>query len=199
MRECPEVTIQTDVSAEMFARLREGALDLVFNYLSPVPHEGTESELLLDDEFVAYASRRHALARRRKLGLGDVAGERWAVTSVLRQELARRFRMAGLPAPKIGIETRSIKARLTVVAEGGLLGITSRRLLQHVGADHELVRLPLPELNWPRPFGVIWRQGGYVSPIGQRLIALVRANLRPGSTGRQAADDPGPSQRGKRR
>jgi DNA-binding transcriptional LysR family regulator len=182
-KEAPDLTIQimttdNDVSLPM---LLKGELDLVFNYLdyAPfVPHDSLVMEHLYDEIIVVCASADHRLARRRRVALADLAGERWAVSNVHLLNVTRlqkAFHDSGLPPPRVAIEARSVQLRLQAIAASNLLGYIPRRILRGAGRGCGVKELPVKELLWRRSVGVIHRAGGYISPAAKRFINVLKA------------------------
>jgi DNA-binding transcriptional LysR family regulator len=64
--------------------------------------------------------------------------------------------------------------RLETIAVSNLVGYIPTRVLARVRAGLRLKELPVPELKWRRPVGVIYRDGGYVSPAARRFIEILR-------------------------
>jgi DNA-binding transcriptional LysR family regulator len=182
LREAPKLILKLTVGNNdvMVPRLCAGELDLVFNIIPAAPYEGTVQEHLFDDEFVVCAAKDHPLVNRRNLRLSDLAGQRWALTApdiASRAVLEQALRKAGLPAPYVAVEARSIRIRLQSWASAGLLGITSKRLLIQAARRFNLVQLPVKGAGWPRPVGAVYRKDGYLPPAGRRLIELLRVEL----------------------
>ena len=178
-REAPDLKVQivtadNDVSVPM---LLKGELDLVFNYVPDPPRMEVAHERLYDEITVVCASASHRLARLKRIDLAGLGPERWAVSSSNLQnvqQLCKTFQEHDLPAPRIALEARSVHLRLQAIAASNLLGYLSRRILQNPGSRLGLKELPIKELVWRRPVGVIYREGGYLSPAAKRFIEILR-------------------------
>ena len=174
-----EITVSdTDVIVPL---LVNGKLDLVFNVVPASPYPGLEQEPLFDDEYVAYASADHKLARMRHVSLADLAPEAWVVSTANhrpKQILVRVFEESGLPAPRFAVETRSIRMRIQMIAGSRLLGFGPKRSVQKAAARFRLKVLPVRELTWPRPVGVMYRKDAYLLPAARRLIELFKSATR---------------------
>ena len=135
---------------------------------------------MYDDEWVVCASASHRLAKLKRVLLTDLVHERWALTSAILplQMLPRAFEDRGLPPPQVAVDTRSIRLRLHTWASSALLGFTSRRLLQQAASRFRLKELPVKELTWRRPVGVIYRKEAYLSPAARRLIEILKATAK---------------------
>jgi DNA-binding transcriptional LysR family regulator len=177
LREAPNVTLNITVSDTdvILPLLQEGKLDLLFNVLPKSPVEGLHHEVLFDDQYVAYASATHPLARRKKLAMADLAQERWVASSGNhrpKQILLRCCEEHGLQAPRFVVETRSIRLRLRIVGSSRLLGFGPRWVVEKWAARHPLAVLPVRELTIPRPVGALYRKDAYLPSCARRLIEL---------------------------
>ena len=179
LKEVPRLTGQITVADNdvMVPVLRRGELDLIFNVIPETPYEGCVQEHLFDDEFVVCASADHPLAKRKRVTMADLAHEEWALSApgVLNvQHVQRAFQERYLPPPRIAIEARSVPLRLQICAATSLLSFNTRRSLRQVAPRFRLKELPVDELKWRRPFGVIYRREAYLSPAARRLIEVFR-------------------------
>jgi DNA-binding transcriptional LysR family regulator len=180
LKDVPRLTGQITVADNdvMVPVLRRGELDLIFNVIPETPYEGCVQEHLFDDEFVVCASADHPLAKRKRVTMADLAHEEWALSApgVLNvQHVQRAFQERYLPPPRIAIEARSVPLRLQICAATSLLSFNTRRSLRQVAPRFPLKELPVDELKWRRPFGVIYRREAYLSPAARRLIEVLRA------------------------
>jgi DNA-binding transcriptional LysR family regulator len=187
LEEAPKLTVQiitndNDVTVPM---LRNGELDLIFNYIDFIPaarHEDLAQEHLYDDEFVVCASDRHRLARLKRVTLADLAQERWVLSNpqlLNVQKLQRAFQEKGLPPPQVAVEARSLRIRLQIWARTDLLGYVPKRVLQRSARVLRLTELPVDELAWRRSVGVIYRKDAYLSPAARRFIEILRTTALP--------------------
>ena len=154
---------------------------MIFNYLDllpGVPHESVSRERLYEDTIVVCASASHRLARFKRVDIADLARERWALSSIQLlnvQRLQKAFHDRGLPPPQTAIEARSLQLRLQAIATSNLLGYLPRRILKRA-ASLGLKELPVPQVVWRRSVGVIYREGGYLSPAAKRFMDILRNN-----------------------
>ena len=185
LKDAPKLSLKISVSDNywMLPALRNGELDIIVNYLPPMFPEGLVQEHLIYDEYVVCASADHRLASQEKVTLADLTGERWALTEQLltsQQSLRRAFQDRGLPPPRVAIETRSVRLKLRGVASSDLLDFTSRHVVQQAAKSYRLAVLPVKELEstFRRSVGVIYREGGYLSPAGRRFIEILKATAK---------------------
>lgn len=179
LREAPDLTIDVTVTDndELVPLMREGSLDLSLNYIPPSGYPGIEQVHLVDDQYVAFASAEHPLARKRKLALSELTGERWTTSTANyrpKQLLVNAFLEHGLPAPRFALQTRSTRLRLQMVSSSRLLGYGPRRTAAMSEKAFHVRILPVEELTAPRPVGVMYREGSYLPPSARRLIELLK-------------------------
>ncbi len=182
LKDAPELTLDIIVTDndETVPLLRKGELDLVFNTLPTPPYEGTVQEWLYDDDWVVCASADHPLFRRKRITVQDIGKERWALSNVNlmpQYPLPRFFQDNGLPPPKVAVQTRSLRLRLLIWSSTNLLGFNSKRVIQHAAPRFRLKEIPLKELTWRRPLGVIYRKDAYLSPSTRRFIEILKSSI----------------------
>lgn len=177
--EAPTLTAEVTVADNdvMVSALCNGELDLIFNVFPDSPYSGCVQEHLFDDVFVVCASVEHKLAQRKRVSITDLANEQWALSAraVLNvQHVHRLFQASGLLPPRVAFEARSPRLRLQICALTNLLSFNSRRALRLVGPRFRVKELPVEQMKWSRPVGVIYRNEAYLPPSARRLIGLLR-------------------------
>jgi DNA-binding transcriptional LysR family regulator len=180
MKEAPRLTFDITITDndELVPLLRDGKLDLGFNYIPPSPYEGIEQLRIYDDEYVVYASAAHALSRKRRVTMPDLVDEAWATSTAShrpKQLLDQLFAERGLPAPRFKLQTRSVRLRLQIISASMLLGFGPRHGVEIAASAFRLKVLPVKELTLPRSVGVMYRKGAYLAPSAKRLIELLKA------------------------
>ena len=181
LKDAPGVTFSATVTDNdvMIPALRRGDLDLIINYLPESPWEGCDTELLYSDhDIVVYASAAHPLARKRQVTIADLAQERWVLSPINIMPwhwLSRAFQERGQPIPRVAFETRSVRLRLQIVGASSHLGFLSKRVVRQAASQFRLKELPVRDVTWRRPVGVIYREGGYLSPAARRFIEILKA------------------------
>jgi DNA-binding transcriptional LysR family regulator len=171
------LTLELSNNDVLIPLLQNGDLDLVLNTLPRTRYEGTTQQLLGEDEWIVAASKQHPLAREKRVALATAGEQRWAITThgtISRSSWEHTFRHAGLPIPPIGLETRSVRARMFAVARSHMLCLMDSRTLRRYGNDLGVKQLPVKELTSLRTYGAILRGTGYVPPAAQQLIDAVR-------------------------
>lgn len=197
----PKITLNVIISthASLAVAMRKGEVDFCISVRGNIPPAEFVLERQFDMPHVIYASASHRLAKRRRLTIPDLAGERWAVLRGSTYQLSgvflpwqglhRLFEKHGLPPQIVGMETNSQEARNAAVAYANYLGFGSRQFLLQVTRRYPLVELPITEEIHVDNLCVVYRKNAYLSPAARRLIDLVRVKAR------EMADPP----RGRRR
>ena len=191
LKAAPRTSIEAIVSDadEITPALRDGRLDVVVNLLHPRPPEGLVYTHLYDDEYVVCGSVRHRLSGQREVSLDDLSEERWVLSGPVlptQQKLQQVFQHGGLAPPRIVFESRSPALRLQTAASSDLLLYISRHVIEEaVAAGTALRVIPVKELVWLRPVGVIRRKESYVPPaVGVLMKILETASRRMKVQGR---------------
>jgi DNA-binding transcriptional LysR family regulator len=178
MKNAPKLSLRVRVgTTELLSALRNGELDLLVTPILTSANDDVAHEHLFDDQFIVYGSARHRLARKKRIGMGELAHESWTLSAptLASQTLERAFASNGLPAPRIVLATTSIILTRYAVANCGLLGYAPQRVLREGATGLHLVRLAVPELKWTRRGGIHYRKGGYLSPPARLLIDALKS------------------------
>jgi DNA-binding transcriptional LysR family regulator len=189
-RQSPAITLNVIISTDAFltAAMRKGEVDFCISTPGRIP----TAEFVFEPQFempnVIFASASHRLAKRRRLTIPDLAGERWAVLRSSTYQLSavflpwqglhRLFEKHGLPPPTVGMETNSQEARLAAVAYADHLGFVSRQFLLQAKRRYPLVELPIAEEIYLDNLCLVYRKNAYLSPAARRLIDLVKVQVR---------------------
>ena len=176
--EAPDVTFEIDVTDndELIPLLRKGTLDLVFNDFHE-PYDSMIMEPLFRDEYVICASAKHPLAQKERVSVEDLSRERWTLSAsnlAPQRLLLRTFLEHGLPPPRVALRTRSLSTRLRALGTSDLLGWACRRNIRDISPQFRVVELPVKELRLRRNIGVLYRKGGYLSPVARRFIEILK-------------------------
>jgi DNA-binding transcriptional LysR family regulator len=185
LRDAPRITIKAMVSDadEILAALHSGQLDVVVNILYPTtpPPAGLVFVPLYDEECVPLCAPNHRLAAHTHVSLVELSKERWALSGAVHSEsvlstlrkLREVFRDSGLEPPRIAFESRSLSLRLQLSANSDVLLYTSRAHARRL-VTAPLHVLPVKELYWLRPVGVLHRKEPYMSPAVRRFIDILK-------------------------
>jgi DNA-binding transcriptional LysR family regulator len=184
LKDAPRARLIVSVSDNdvMVPALLNGELDLIVNYLlTAAPIEGLIFEHLYHDENVVCASVKHRLAGKKEVTLAELARERWALSDPAlapHRRLHEKFRDRGFEPPKIALEARSAALRLRTVASSDLLDWTSREFVRQSALAPRLKILPVKELAWIRPIGLIYRRETYRAPAVVRFIEILKTRAK---------------------
>jgi DNA-binding transcriptional LysR family regulator len=185
-QEYPRVVLEIDtVNTLSFARrLRDRELDVVlarggWPFEDPQLVADFNVDTLCDDELVIVVGERSPWARRRKVDIAELHGERWILTSGDRwnyQVITRAFRQRGLDTPNISIKTISVHVRANMVATGQFVTTFPRSVLDLYAGRFGLRILPveLPERSWPIKIATL--KGRTMGPVVKQFIDCARTH-----------------------
>jgi DNA-binding transcriptional LysR family regulator len=188
LRAEPRITMKVIVSDadEIMPALYSGQLDVVINLSLPSlpkPPAALVFIPLYEDECVVCCAPDHRLAARTHVPLSELSKERWAWSEPglpTQQRLHEVFRGFGAAACCIRVSPLSL--RLQAAANSDLLLYTSRAVARRFGAgQNALHALPVKELHWLRPVGVIHRKEPYLSPAVRRFIEILTRRCASGA------------------
>jgi DNA-binding transcriptional LysR family regulator len=177
LNEAPQVTVAiTGASpSELFSSLRAGDLDFMMGSARGPETDDFTQERWIEEEFVPFCSRRHRLARLKRVTWADLASQKWAENS---SRLATLFAARGLPPPQVVFTSAHPKHHLRIVGATDLLGLRVRSLVERSAKRLGLVVLhvvdwtPVQRLN-----AIMYRKDAYLSPATRRLIELVKETV----------------------
>ena len=183
-----EVSVISGTSEELVKKILAGELDAAFISL-PVQARNVETELLSQDQLVAIASPRHALAGQRVVSAFALAGEKLILGERggnTRRLIDEFFAEAGLK-PTVAMELSRQQAIKNMVAADMGVGIVPLSVVRDEVERGRLVRwwIEGARINWE--MGLARLSGGYLSPVCQTFIDLCREQFAAG----QPAPEPG--------
>jgi DNA-binding transcriptional LysR family regulator len=142
-------------------------------------------EFLFDDDLVVVAGPQSRWARRRKIDLAELVGERWILGppgTANYAGIAEAFRARRLVMPKVALESLSVPLRTHFLVSGQFIAAMPRSI-----ASQAAVKILPVELSIrPWQFAIFTLKNRTVSPVVDRFIAHVRDFTRP-MQGRNAA------------
>lgn len=196
----PRVVLEVDtVNTLSFAQqLRERKLDVVlarggWPLEDPQLLTDFNVETLYDDELVIVVGNNSPWARRRKIDIANLHGERWILTTGDRwnyQVISRAFAQRGLDVPSINIKTISVHLRANMVTTGQFITTFPRSVIDLYGDRFGLKVLPieLPDSNWPIKIATL--KNRTLHPVVDRFIASAKSVAsRPKANARKLSDD----------
>lgn len=182
LQEAPQVTLRTVVGLidTLKPQLRAGELDLMVGTQS-ADEPGWVSQPLAEDSIVVAASAQHPVFRRHAVELADLSAHAWALQppgAPTRDWLDHSFERAGLPRPRVQVETTMLLMLPALIVQTGLLSFISRHHLQGRSRISGLKEVPVEGATMQRRMVVTYRAHGFLSPATRRLIDLFNTSAR---------------------
>jgi DNA-binding transcriptional LysR family regulator len=173
-----EVSVTSGTSEELVKKILAGETDAAFVSL-PVQARNVETELLSQDQLVAIASPRHAMADQRVVSAFALAGEKLILGERggnTRRLIDEFFAEAGLK-PTVAMELSRQAAIKNMVAADMGVGIVPLSVVRDEVERGRLVRwwIEGARINWE--MGLARLSGGYLSPVCQTFIDLCREHF----------------------
>ncbi|MDQ2936457.1 MAG: LysR family transcriptional regulator [Acidobacteriota bacterium] len=170
-----EITVASGTSEALVEQILAGELDVAFVSL-PVEARGINTERLIQDQLVAIASPRHALAKQRTVSAYTLAGEKLILGERggnTRRLIDQFFEQAGVTLQVTMELSRQAAIRRMVEADMGV-GIVPLQSAAEEVDKGRLVRwwIEGAHINWE--LGIARLVGGYESPITQTFVKLSR-------------------------
>ncbi|MFK3740835.1 LysR family transcriptional regulator [Massilia sp. TN1-12] len=182
-RSYPGITVQLfdALSDQCLQLLRQGKVDMALTAPGASLAEFA-TRTLCSDPFYLVCRHDHALARKRKLALDDLAGcelIHLAPSSSVRQHVDQLTR--GIAVHHAGLEVEHLATLAGLIGHGlGVSLVPELTLFQFRSMD--LVAIPLDTDVVSRPILIVQRKEGALSSAAQGMLELIEARLR--STGR---------------
>jgi DNA-binding transcriptional LysR family regulator len=170
-----ELVVQEEPSEVMLQHLHADAVDLAFlsvNRLDPGPD--IRLHQFLDEPLVALLPLAHPLARRRRIDMGELRGERFVVFGEggsLRRIVVQGAREAGFE-PALAFESTE-SARIRAMVSHGLgVALLPASEAEHEGLPVAMVAVRRPSLA--RDVTLAWREARRHSPAARAFLDLAR-------------------------
>ena len=181
LQEAPQVTLRTVVGLidTLKPQLRAGELDLMVGTQS-ADEPGWVSLPLAEDPIVVAASAQHPVFRLRSVSLQDLSPHAWALQppgAPTRDWLDHSFERAGLPRPRVQVETTVLLMLPALIVQTGMLSFISRHHLKGRTRIPGLKEVPVEGATMQRRMVVTYRANGYLSPAARRLIDLFESSV----------------------
>ena len=180
-RRYPQIVVHAITAqpgAQQFQALSEGHVDLMLGrILRPVTDVAIASEIVGEDRLFVVAGATSPWARRRKVALVDLMGERWILfppDNVVSSSFAEVFQAHGLEAPQPSVISFSLDIRMHLLATGRFLTVLSGLVLQYNAKRWSLLPLPI-DLGEPVPITIFTLKDRTTSPVAQLFIEQAKA------------------------
>ena len=173
----PQVKIHTDYlrSTEVYAAVLVGKADAGL-VAYPAPRRGLQSEILWRDRLVLVCSPAHRLARRSRVSLSDLAGEKFiafAIDLPTRKAVDRALRAAGVTM-RPEREFDNIETVKRTVEIDGAVSILPETTLANERRAGSLIPVEIASPEMWRPVGLVTRRNRNGSPALRRFLELLR-------------------------
>ena len=176
------IAITDGTYEQLIASLQMGQTDLLIApWRDAVSARDIAQELLFDDPLSIVVRSNHPLAKRKRLGPGDLSRYLWIAPRMgapMRAYYEALFRFAGVPAPERPVECNSLST-----ARDFLLASDRMMLLSANQIGHELEAGMLTALRHPagyvaRPIGLTLRRDWQPTSAQADLLQLLRQSPR---------------------
>jgi DNA-binding transcriptional LysR family regulator len=141
--------------------------------------EDLEAEVLYNDRPFIVSGSNNRWARRRKVELEELLGERWLLPGDSFY-LAEAFQSQGFAVPKFGVTSYSVYQRIALLTTGRFIGLLSSSVLRFSPAvQFSLSVLPVDFFRLTWPVAIVKLKGRTISPVVQTFIDCIRDVARP--------------------
>jgi DNA-binding transcriptional LysR family regulator len=180
----PRMTFHVVVSnpTDIFQHLKARKLDLAITQVVRSIGEELEAQVLYNDLVVVLASASHPICKKRRIGLADLAKERWVLPpdeSFISTLLVDTFKAEGLSARLIAVTTHSAYWRVMLVAGGRFLTIVPAAMISQAGLKQLSIKaLPIELSRNQRPVAIVTVRNRTLSPAAKIFAEQTRAIAR---------------------
>ena len=183
MRQHPQVRIHTDYlrSSEVYSSVLDGKADAGL-VAYPVARRGLACRIVWRDRLVVVCSPSHRLARRTRVSLDDLSGEKFiafAADQPTRKALDRALRAARVSI-RPAMEFDNVETVKRTVEIGDAVSILPEATLANERRAGSLVPIGIKGTDIRRPVGVITRRNRPESAALTKFLELLRAAHTPG-------------------
>ncbi len=169
------IVVQRSLASRIPEQVLERSVEL--GVLSFLPEqEGLSAIAVYEDDVALVVDPGHPLARSSSVSVCDLGAQNFighAVASPVRSEITELFARLKTPL-HMGVQLPSLEAIKRFVALGaGVAILPGLAVLQEV-ARGELVRVPVPELDWKRRLWLVRRRQGMLSHAASAFLRTLR-------------------------
>ncbi|MGN6570167.1 MAG: LysR family transcriptional regulator [Pseudolabrys sp.] len=139
-------------------------------------------ERLFDESYVVVSGAQNPWARRRRVGIKDLANEPWVLPpadSVIGGIIAEAFRGSGLSAPQPAVVTDCPHMRVSLLATGRFVTVFPASSFKFLAKRSELKVLPIDLPAARRPNGIVTLKNRATNPVAQIFIECARKVAEP--------------------
>ena len=172
-----DITISSDMFGDALKALREGQHDIAIGPHSEAAAKGDMMlEELISTEIVVITSARapHATAS----SLSELTDCYWAMmgdtAGAPKLRFQEQFTRHGLQPPNIRLASESPPGLLALVRELGAVCTYPKRLLDELGPDSGVTRIPISESMIPLTISLVTRAGKSLAPAGEYFADCIR-------------------------
>ncbi|GAA4330298.1 LysR family transcriptional regulator [Pigmentiphaga soli] len=166
----------------LMGALQRGELDLVLGrVMGGAAMDELELEVLYEDKFLVVCGPQHPLAKKRKIRLADLTGQRWILppaTAPLRQRLDILFMEQAGDKPRNAVESVSLLSNLSLLQKSPALAVMPADLVGQFSGSGLVRALPVPLPGLFGPVALITRGGRRRSPAVDAFIGELRRLAR---------------------
>ena len=183
----PGVTVHvTQMSRPITMEIRElraRSVDLIIGRgIFPIPENDLNSEVLFEEPLIVVAGAQSKWARRRKLELAELVGEKWILyppdeaPGIL---VEQAFEAAGLKVPQASLTTISFHLRDMLLMTADYLTVVPACMLRVLNAKHPTVkRLPIDLAVQTRPVAIFTLRNRTLSPVAELFLQSLRTTAK---------------------
>jgi LysR family hydrogen peroxide-inducible transcriptional activator len=179
-RRCPgvELSVQEDVTRNLVAAVVEGDLDLAVMAL-PIDDERLEVEPVLSEPLLAAVPRGHPLARRRRVAVRDLSGERFILLDEMHclGEQVLRLCRARDCQPKIACRSAQIATVQALIALGQGVSLLPDMACR-ADQGNRLAYRSLADEGSHRTIAAVRHRHSYHGPAAACFLAALRESAR---------------------
>ena len=183
-RQYPKINFEITLAEPSILQrdLRARQIDLVMGQRA-TPETRTNDlavTVLYRDNLNVVAARTNAWARRRKVSLADLVGERWCLPPPehpISELMAAAFRRDGLAPPTAAVIVPSAPFTSNLLAEGQYLGVLGSVFFHTHGLRSKLQILPVKLVVADWPIGILTLKHRAMSPVTRLFIDYARGIL----------------------
>jgi DNA-binding transcriptional LysR family regulator len=172
-----EVTLSEDSSDRMIEQVRTGPVDLALIGSAGAPPDDLEALSIVSEGLVAVVPADHALARRRKVALTEIATHPLVCLppgTGIRTVLDRACAAQGL-APTVALQASAPDAVVDLAARG--LGVAILSESMTAGHEGRLARVRVTGVDIPAVLALVWRPAA--NPALHELVRHCRTAFGP--------------------